>query len=248
MRLIEITPDCYEGYSNVNRKYTICEFNFSDFDKELQTKLIVEADILAQKANPDAANNGKLRTLIQRTNDAYDGLLAEYAVEKLLNSFITNSATRPTVTTTLNQVDIVWQNPSMHASYNREVRSSFVKNGLPFALFATNEYDNSTYFNVLGPYFQKNYKIDYESTKDLYFRVLFTDKKMDVVNRFIKKDEPFYIIGAMGGKKIIKFNKHKSLTPGSAVQKHSNFTGDYFVCPLDKVGDIALFQEFFLNQ
>lgn len=244
MEFLTLTPSDYIYPTTINRSYTICKYNFSDFDKETQTSLINEANQLSITANPGEANSGHTRPYIQRTNDSYAGLLAEYAVTHFLNSCTNNSAVRPYVTTPINQIDIVWDNNG--ASYTIEVRSSFVKNGIPFALYAINKIDSSPYFDVLGPYYQKTYKEKYESVKDLYFRVLFEGAKTNIIDRFINNDESFYVIGAMRGNKIINYNKHKTLQPGSSVQKYSDFSGDYFVCPINKIGDITAFKNYFL--
>lgn len=247
MQLITKTSEEYSGKTISRKKYEILEVRFSDLQKSLQEQLIKEANNLASQVNPHSANEGINRSPIQRRNDAYAGLLAEYATLLLLNSLYPGSAIRPTVTNSKNQIDIQWIAPDSK-EYTIEVRSSFVKNGLLFGLFGYNKFKETTYFDVLGPYRQNNYKRDYESTKDLFFRVLFEGTKSFVYERFIEKDEAFYIIGAMSGAKIVELNQHKSLQPGSAVQKRSDFSGDYYVAPISLIGDIQQFKEAFRSK
>jgi hypothetical protein len=246
MKQLTIMSKEYSGTSKVKRaEYTIIEFRFSDLSVPFQKQLIDEANKLSKEVNPNSANEGKTRTLIQRRNDAFAGLLAEYAVLVFLNSLLHNSAVRPPVTNSKNQIDIQWTDPTSK-TYTIEVRSSFVNNGLLFGLFGYNHSEDSSYFDVIGPYRQNNYKSEYESTKDLFFRVLFEKSKSYVYERFVKANEPFYIIGAMSGNKILKLNRHKSLKPGSAVQKRSDFSGDYYVAPINRIGDIQQFKDTFL--
>lgn len=111
------------------------------------------------------------------------------------------------------------------------MRSSFVNNGIPFALFAVNKNTHETYFDVLGSYYQQSHKFDYETPKDAYARVLFKGNKYTVYQRFIEQNELFYIIGFMDGPTLINLNYHKPLTPNSAFSKHGSLTGSYYVSP-----------------
>ncbi len=138
-----------------------------------------------------------------------------------------------------NQIDIKLKNKIN--TYEIEVRSSFVNHGIEFALYGINRntadklYANKNFFDVLGPYKQNTYKEDFESIKDLYFRVLFDGKKYDVENRFIENNESFFIIGGMKGEDIIKLNYHKTLQASDAV----NITpGNYYVAPMNRITDV----------
>lgn len=210
--------------SGVQRNYTICEFCFSDFDTQTQQSIIHEAESLASAANSGAANSGDTRSQIVKLNDAFAGILAEFATLEFLNHIIPNSAIRPAVNNTANQIDLLWN--YLGNSLTLEVRSSFVNNGLLFGLFNVERRTQKTYFDVLGPYYQQSYKTYYESPKDAYVRVLFEGKKYDVKNRFITKDESFYLIGLMDGQKLINMNYHKPLTKNSTFTKHGSLTGD----------------------
>lgn len=235
MRLLNYTPQSY-GTTSIKRNYTILACQFSDFTQPDQQLIHQEANILANKANNSAANSGKTRDLIIKKNDAYAGILAEFATMYLLNRCCPNSASRPTMTTTANQVDIFWN--YLKQQWSLEVRSSFVNNGIPFSLFAVNNQTGKTYFDVLGPYYQQSYKATYEPIKDVYVRVLFPKRKYDVYNRFIKQNECFYVIGFMDGPTLINLNYHKSLQPNSSFTKHGNLTGSYYVSPMDNIIDV----------
>lgn len=236
MEPITIKPD--KG-SEIQRDYTICKFRFSDFCAQTQEIIIREAEALALNANNGAANNGVVRDEITKLNDAYAGILAEFATLFFLNQIIPNSAARPAFSNTSNQIDLLWYYFGNPLPLKLEVRSSFVNNGLQFGLFNVDKRTQKTYFDVLGPYYQQSYKTHYEPPKDAYVRVLFEGRKYNVKERFITNDEPFYLIGFMDGQKLIKMNYHKSLTANNAFTKHGSLTGDYYVAPINFISDTA---------
>ena len=222
----------------VERDYVVVEFRFSDFRDDDKEKIKQDAEELSKKANKKGANSGKERTAKVVENDAYAGVLAEFATVYYLNSLKIGNAFRPKVTDLSNQIDVVWEF-NKDLSKTVEVRSSFVKNGLDFGLFVIDNSTNQPYFDIIGPYYQKDYKTNYEPVKDLYARVLFEKTKYDVKNRFIEKDEPFYLIGFLSGKKLIELNYHKSLTEKDATNLVS---GDYHVAPINEIWDIEEFR------
>lgn len=222
----------------VNRDYVVVEFRFSDFGDDDKEKIKQDAEELSKKANKKGANSGKERTKKVVENDAYAGVLAEFATVYYLNSLNLGIAYRPEVTDLSNQVDVEWKfNEKL--SKTIEVRSSFVKHGLDFGLFVIDKSTNQPYFDIIGPYYQKEYKKDYEQKKDLSARVLFEKTKYDVKHRFIENDEPFYLIGFLSGEKLINLNYHKSLTERDATNLVS---GDYYVAPINQIWDIAEFK------
>lgn len=225
--------------SLVGRNYVVVEFRFSDFSDDDKEKIKQDAEELSEKANKKGANSGEKRTDKVVENDAYAGVLAEFATVYYLNSLNLGIASRPEVTDLSNQIDVVWEF-NKDLSKTVEVRSSFLKNGLDFGLFVIDNSTNQPYFDIIGPYYQKNYKTNYEPVKDLYARVLFEKTKYDVKNRFIEKDEPFYLIGFLSGEKLIELDYHKSLTEKDATNLVS---GDYYVAPINRIWDIAEFKE-----
>lgn len=222
----------------VNRDYVVMEFRFLDFSEGDKEKIKQDAEELSQKANKKSANSGETRPPKVVENDAYAGVLAEFATVYYLNSLDHGTAFRPEVTDLSNQIDVEWEFGE-NISITIEVRSSFVTNGLNFGLFAIDESMNKPYFDIIGPYYQEGLKNNYEPVKDFYARVLFEGKKYDVKNRFIEQNEPFYLIGFISGKKLIKLDYHKPLTE----KNETNLTsGDYYVAPINEIWDIANFK------
>ena len=222
----------------VNRDYVVMEFRFSDFSEGDKEKIKQDAEELSQKANKKGANSGEARPPKVVENDAYAGVLAEFATVYYLNSIGHGTAFRPEVTDLSNQIDVE-REFSENISITIEVRSSFVKNGLDFGLYAINQSTNKPYFDIIGPYYQEGLKNNYEPAKDFYARVLFEDAKYNVKNRFIEKNEPFYLIGFISGKKLIKLDYHKPLTE----KDETNLTnGDYYVAPINEIWDISNFK------
>lgn len=235
MKYLTLTPKSYYGVTPITREYSILELHFSDFSDSDKKAIQSEARLLATQANSSAANSGLPRDQNAKLCDAYSGIIAEYAVVYFLNSLIPNSAYRPKVTSSINQVDINWNYNNLDISI--EVRSSFVKNGISFALYAYNAKKNQMFFDIIGPYYQGDYKPDFESQKDYYFRVLFVGDKNNTIEDIIENDCPFYLIGAIKGKVIIEYNLHKKLSQGEANFKIGNPNGDYYVIPISNIVD-----------
>lgn len=259
MKLKVITKYDYKTkHTKANRdKYTILEFRWSDFTEDEKKEIYREADILYKNANNTGANTGLARESENKYIDALSGIIAEFATTKFFNEFLNSNwnAHRPIVTTTLNQVDISLKYKEI--PYKVEVRSSFVRNGITFALYALNYY-KKTHFDVLGTYRQKVHKSNFESTKDLFMRVLFDikgessdnfkeDKKFYndrkyFINKYINRNEPFYIIGGMSGDAIIKEDYTKKLSSKDLSQYTSNVQeGEYNVSQISNISDIEKF-------
>ena len=261
-----ITKNEYKAkYKALRDRYTILEFRWSDFSESEKKEIYKEADILYQKASKIGANTGLARLPEKKYIDSLCGVMAEFATTKFFNDFLNNNwnAHRPIVTTVHNQVDISLNHKQ--TNYKVEVRSSFVQNGIAFALYgihSTGKYKDKTYFDVLGTYKQPKNKEDFESVKDLFMRVLFdiSSESSDTFkedksfykdrkyfkDKYINRNEPFYIIGGMSGKKIMKEEYTKPLS----VRDLSQYTslediqeGEYNVAEISKINDV----EHFLN-
>lgn len=259
LKLKVITKNEYKTkYNKANRdKYTILEFRWSDFLEDEKNEIYKETDILYKNSNDTGANTGMNRKSEKKYIDALSGVIAEFATSKFFNDFLNDnwSAYRPIVTTTLNQVDISLNYKEI--PYKVEVRSSFVRNGIEFALYALN-YQGRTHFDVLGTYKQEVHKSNFESVKDLFMRVLFdiksessdnfkddksfyTDRKY-FISKYIDRDEPFYIVGGMSGDAIIKQKYTKSLSSKDLSQYTSNIQkGEYNVSEISNISDIQVF-------
>ena len=125
--------------------------------------------------------------------------------------------------------------------YTIEVRSSFVRNGIDFALFGRDKNDNGdSYFDVLGPY-HNSYK-PCEIYKDYYMRVFYEGEKKD----FMKGNSGYIYLYITGGatKEMMKnkrVSKIKHLLPGNT---GADVESDYMVVPMSRSLDIQQF----LNQ
>lgn len=241
MRLVTYYPE--SPNTIIQREYVVATFRFSDFSEKDREELKKEALFLSNNVNNRAANSGDYRSAENLLNDAIAGLLAEYATMYLINSFDLGNAFRPKSNSSYNQVDIICEKEQ--ETYTIEVRSSFVRNGIEFALYHVNKKTKLPYFDILGPYYQESYKPNYEEIRDFYSRVLFDGKKEKVMNRFINNDEEFYLIGFYPGEAIIELDYHKKLYPGSAFTKTGNLSGDYYVSPIVNIMDIDTFFELF---
>lgn len=258
-----ITKNDYKSKYKANRdKYTILEFNWSDFSEDEKSEIYKEANILYKKASAIGANTGLNRIPEKKYIDSLSGVIAEFATTKFFNTFLNDNwnAHRPIVTTTHNQVDISLR--YKETDYKVEVRSSFVQNGIAFALYGVHtqgEYKGKTYFDVLGTYRQERNKQNFESVKDLFIRVLFDiqsessdnfkndrDFYKDIqlfINKYIERNEPFYIIGGVSGEKIIKEKYTKTLSSRDLNQYISDVQeGEYNVSEICKIHDIEHFE------
>jgi hypothetical protein len=123
--------------------------------------------ILAKHLNPGAANNAVTKRSFEKIiNNCIAGLLAEHLWEVYLNSSSTLVRTT-TYQTASTQIDL--EVISNHKKI--EVRSSFPRNGIEFALCSSR-----SQFDVIGPYVN-DYKPG-EIQKDYYVRTLFHLRKI----------------------------------------------------------------------
>lgn len=244
-------------------KYTVLECRWSDFSESEQESILAEAQVLYESANPTGANTGLHRLNHKKYIDSLSGVMAEFATTKFFHKYLGLEAQRPVVTTTHNQIDISFEYKGK--TYTVEVRSSFVQNGIPFALYGFNYKNQKTFFDVLGPYKQENHKQDFESVKDLFIRVLFDIKDQSTdgfqndrkfytdrnyfIEKYLRNDAPFYIIGGMSGYKIMQENYTKSLTPRDLAQYSSSIkAGEYHVAQISNIDDIQFFVDYYSHK
>lgn len=168
------TIDCQKHDPQTHRKkpFRVARFVFfyqsDSADKELIDSIIDKAERLANKVNPGAANHAaQKRNYARILNNCVAGLLAEHLWKSYLNK------DRELVVETpfdgaKSQIDlrIITNDKKI------EVRSSFPRNGIEFALCSsTHEFD------VIGMY-SNGYKPD-EVQKDYYVRALFHLRKLE---------------------------------------------------------------------
>jgi len=245
MKSVLFDPTQYNGYSTIGRQYKVIEFTFDDFSGEEEQQILLEADSIYHNANGSAANSGVPRSNQTKWIDALSGIISEFACVKFLSDeriFEGFKAHRPNIESIQNQVDIIWE--MNETDYSVEVRSSFVKNGIEFALYGVNRETGKSYIDVLGPYYQKTYKENYENFKDIFLRVLFPSEKSGFEERYISQKEPFYLVGGLEGHRIIELNSHKTLTPENATGLER---GDYYVAQIDEIMDSGEFWTHFRN-
>lgn len=171
MRRARRTVNCTQAFRQSKRTTpfrTVCyRFDYAE-DNLLLDKIIDEGKQLARAVNPGAANNAQLRRSYDRIlNNCVAGLLAEHLWKDYLNH--AEELVRSTVCTDVSrQVDL----ETLDGQLRIEVRASFPRNGIPFALcHPTREFD------VLGGY-ANDYKPG-EMRKELYVRTLFHLRKLD---------------------------------------------------------------------
>ena len=170
-----LSIECKDHFGTTKRKkpFQIVVFSF-DYkndpqDKSLLDSLIAKGVALADKVNPGAANDGGRKREYERIkNNCVAGIIAEYCWKQYLNDDgLVIRVDETAFKDASNQIDlrIIKVNKSI------EVRSSFPRNGVPFALCHPEKE-----FDVIGPY-ANEYKPG-EIKKDFYVRTLFHLKKV----------------------------------------------------------------------
>lgn len=197
-----------------------------------------QSQSLVERLNPTEANNGKRRDMDTRWKDALAGVIAEVVCMRFLNfAFGSEFNVRPQAYSAINQIDL-----KTSGGQTIEVRSSFVRNGVPFALFAKNPKTGRQYFDVIGPYHNSGYKVKNEICKDYFFRVLYKGDKEDFCERAIRADDfEVYIIGgvnrAMMQDPAVCYFKYM-IPPQEDKQAKK---GEYSAVPIGKALDIVEF-------
>lgn len=232
-----------ESHRYVDRnEYSIIKVYYSDFTDEMKYNLAEDVDELYANASSVQANTGNERPEPIQKVDAFSGVIAEYATVILFNEFIGNCHAVREKTENFSHehhVDITLSRGNI--SQRIEVRSSFVNNGIKFALFNTTGAPNGQYFNVIGPYLNKGYKKDYESEKDYYIRVLFDNRDKLKKNykvfseSFFADDIPIFVIGA-APKKL--FDTHGFPKNFNSKEEQIKTPGEYSVIELQHIYDI----------
>ena len=189
----KVIIDCKEDYPNTKMQnpFVIVKYTFnyqsSTEDKDLIDSLIKEGTDLANKVNPGAANDDALRRSYDRILcNCTAGVLSEYLWKNLLNKDgeVVKTTEMEDVST---QIDL----EVISNKKKIEVRSSFPRNGIPFAI--CHAYHQ---FDIIGPY-SNGYKPG-EIQKDYYIRALFKLSSPTDLLTEIKRDgfEAFLTGGA----------------------------------------------------
>jgi len=168
MNLNLITLNCaeYDKYTKRKSPFVVACYTFNyrsnEGDKTLLDQFIVDGRNLANLVNPGAANDGaQARSLERIINNCTAGAMSEYLWKQFLNR-------HGEVVSETELVEVKTQIDLKILSNNKkiEVRSSFPRNGIDFAICSSG-YE----FDIIGPY-SNGYKPD-EIQKDYYIRALF---------------------------------------------------------------------------
>lgn len=162
------TFDCqkYDTASNRKTPFNVAKYTFnyqSDAaDKKFLDEIIQKGTELANKVNPGAANHSTQKRDYEKIlNNCIAGILSEYLWKEFLNREKQTVSETPYINAN-NQIDLAIDSNGKKI----EVRSSFPRNGIDFALCSS-----TSEFDVIGMY-SNNYKPD-EVQKDYYVRALY---------------------------------------------------------------------------
>ena len=230
---LQIKENFFPGRKGIPRGFFRCiELNIPTSGNWMNDIKQKAAEI-EKRLNAGQANSSEKRDPLTIKIDNLSGLIAEHACDVILRLCLgDNKVEKPASETSKNQIDIVLA----EGRKTIEVRSSCVKNGIDFALFAKpKDSENGQYFDVIGPY-SNGYKPG-ETEKDYYMRVLYCCEKRDFLSLLDRPIIQLYLTGgatkAMMNDSSIYQIKHL-IPAGGEVE----FESDYRVVPLGKSLDI----------
>lgn len=200
-------------------------------------RVFSDAEKIYPYLNLGQANTSEKRDPNMVEIDNLSGMIAEEACETVLKwQFGENNIIKPYAESSINQIDL-----QLSTGRTIEVRSSCVRNGIDFAVFAKNDVEgDEQYFDVIGPY-SNGYKPG-EYLKDYYMRVLYWCDKKKFMDLFQSPSVQLFITGGATNAMMCDTNyfQKKHLVPaGGQVQVES----DYRVVPLGKSLDAKQFIE-----
>ena len=189
------TIDCqtYPGHADSRRTkpFLIAKIEFfgqsNTLDKIVLRSIREQGQRLAAVVNSKAANDSTAARLpTRRLNNAIAGVLAEYCWRHFLNSVSTETlVTETPFAAAAHQIDL----QTLHTGRSIEVRSSFPRNGVAFAICSSRHE-----FDILGPY-KNDYKPD-EIQKDFYLRTLYhLPTPLDFLNTYQHDGFCVYLTG-----------------------------------------------------
>jgi hypothetical protein len=162
----------------------VFNYNSIESDRKILDEIAKNGLRLAEKVNPGAANDAiSLRNGSRVRDNCVAGLLAEYVWREFLNQG-RQIVEETEFSTVSNQIDL----QIISNSQKIEVRSSFPKNGIEFAIC------HPTYqFDVIGPY-NNDYKPG-EIQKDFYVRTLFPFESSLIMDRMKEQNFSVFLTG-----------------------------------------------------
>lgn len=167
------------NYGSHRSEFTVAvmslDYKNSELDKNIFLSILERAEKLAKAVNPHSANNpAKIRTQSNLVVNNFIGMISEYAWKYFINlSAIDITVTETEMKDVANQIDLI----QIRTGKTIEVRSSFVTNGISFAIF------NQKGFDIIGPYINDIYKLS-EIEKDFYLRTLIQYDNKRIQNFF----------------------------------------------------------------
>lgn len=183
LKMEEQLVDCQNpvDHRNIRRTYKVIKCTFNNLDEVAKQELHQKAFELAKKVHPgranDSANGRGKETLIR---DAIGGILAELGWLQYINSTYGQIASLTDFISASGQIDI-----QLNKGEKIEVRSSFPRNGLRFAIC-----HNQHNFKNIGRY-DNLYKPS-EVPKDFFASVLFETSKLKLLT---DNNIVFYLVG-----------------------------------------------------
>lgn len=192
MKIIQEQIICQNNlsYTNSNRKIPfnlvkiVFYYQSNRNDAFLLNELIETGSDLATKVNSGAANNAALSRNYERIkNNCIAGVLAEYAWRSYLNKD-REIVAETSFESVNNQIDL----KIISNAKTIEVRSSFPRNGIEFAICSF-KYE----FDIIGPY-NNNYKPT-EIQKDFYIRTLFPFESHLIIEKIKLDGFAIYLTG-----------------------------------------------------
>ncbi|NQU67137.1 MAG: hypothetical protein HQ510_04255 [Candidatus Marinimicrobia bacterium] len=169
-----LTPVSVDCQVPPNSRYSSRIFNIIRCelrkDSDEYTDILTRSEHLAHLVSAGAANNSQYaRTLQRRRVDSFGGLCAESGWEQYINSCFNNIASPTPFTAASVQIDI-----ALSQGQKIEVRSSFPRNGVKFAVC-----NSGANFKNIGPY--SNSIKPGEIQKNMYLAVLFDTPKVELL-------------------------------------------------------------------
>lgn len=225
--------ECLRKYPNTKREtpfrvvvYTL-NYQSDASDKVLIDDLLCKSKELASKVNQYRANNSTvIRSPMVILANSIAGIVSEYFWMKYLNRdhiYVTETE----FTDSSTQIDL----KVLHNNKKIEVRSSFPRNGIDFAI--CHPYYQ---FDILGPY-SNSYKIG-EIQKDYYVRTLYhLYHPTDIVQKIKEDNFKIYLTGGATWEMMIddNFAINKDLVPQDDLYERAKTT--YRVVPFSNALD-----------
>ena len=204
------------------------------YDNHIIKIILNQAKQIASNVNQKSANNSnKLRERDSLITDNFIGVLSEYSWKIAINALLVHTTVKECESLDMsNQIDL----KTLKGNYNIEVRASFVRNGIKFAL------DRSKYpFDIIGPYINE-YKSE-EKPKDFYLRCLYhfnNQNKSDFIYTVNHQGIHIYLVGGASLEMMQDENLYviKTMKKGSELGYHANgVTTQYKAISIPKAKD-----------